>query len=823
MKILKKVLFYSFLALLLVIISAVASVFLFKDRITQQFIREANKDLGTPVKIGAIDVSAFRNFPNLAIVFTDVYVEDSHPGEYPLLTAKTISFTLNPIEVWNGQYIIRALRMQDSETNLRINKAGMNNYTIVKPGDGGRAVSFDLKNIKLRNTRVSYIDASVAHHHEFSSDQLTATLTAVNDEYQIKATGDILSEQIGIGKSIFLRNKTTNIVARLVYDDLAKTLKIEPSDLSIEKTRLEVSGSYSFKVKNLIDLQVTGKDTDIQMLLTLLPESIAERLKKYQSKGDVYFDLKLIGEISKRRNPSLAVHFGLNNVTLYHPGSESLIEQANLEGSFEAPDLSKPGNAELSLKNITAILNGNPFKGNFVMKNLDNPYVEANFQGDLQAADILHFYPVQNISEFSGKVKANISLAGQVELLKNKSTAQQVRTEGTVELQDLNFLLGKEKLRFSHLAGSLQFNNNDLAMSNLGGEFENSDFLLNGFFKNIVTYLLFENQPVGIEADLKSHFLDVDQLFAIGFGGTERGPYQFGISPHLNLNFNCSVDSLQFKRFRATSVHGDLLVKGKVAVSRSIKLRAMGGTLDLSAIVDAKNPKAIELISSVNLDGIHIDSIFYVFDNFRQDFMEDKHLKGQTYAAINLEATLNEGLHIFPETFIADVSATIRNGELNNFEPLRKLNKYLDDDGLSKLRFADLKNDIHIENKTIFIPQMEIRSNVTVLQLSGTHTFGQAIDYRIVAPLRNKKKIDPDEAFGAVEHDLEGRSKVFLKITGTTEKYEVVYDKTAMKKKIISDLKREVQELKEALRLKGKKKKKELELEKDDYFDWENH
>ena len=63
----------------------------------------------------------------------------------------------------------------------------------------------------------------------------------------------------------------------------------------------------------------------------------------------------------------------------------------------------------------------------------------------------------------------------------------------------------------------MQFNNNDLALSNVSGKLGNSDFLLNGFFKNIITFLLFENQPIGIETDLKSNFLDVDQLFALGF------------------------------------------------------------------------------------------------------------------------------------------------------------------------------------------------------------------------------------------------------------------------------------------------------------------
>ena len=459
---------------------------------------------------------------------------------------------------------------------------------------------------------------------------------------------------------------------------------------------------------------------------------------------------------------------------------------------------------------------------NFVLSDFDNPYVTADFHGELNAADVLNFYPIDDIKELSGRVKANVSLDGEVALLKNKTTAQQVHTQGTIELHDLNFLLGRDKLSFSGLNGALQFTNNDLAMSDLRGRFENSDFELNGFFKNIVTFLIFEDQPIGIEADLKSNFLDVNQLFAIGFGTNEQGPYKFNISRNLNLNFTYKVNRMKYQRFHPTMVRGDLLVKSQMAVARKIQFQAMGGAVELSGIVDAQNPKAIELISTARLNGVYMDSIFYLFNNFRQDFIGYHHLKGQADADISFETRLDETLHIFPETFIADASVTIKGGEINNFQPLQKLSKYLDDEGLSKLRFADLKNDIHIENKTVFIPPMEIRTNLTTIQLSGTHTFDQRIDYRVVTPLRNKKKIDPDAAFGAIEQDTKGQSKLFLKIIGTTEQYDVSYDKEAVKKKISSDFKREIQELKEAFRLKGKKKKKELELEKDNYFDWDN-
>lgn len=203
-----------------------------------------------------------------------------------------------------------------------------------------------------------------------------------------------------------------------------------------------------------------------------------------------------------------------------------------------------------------------------------------------------------------------------------------------------------------------------------------------------------------------------------------------------------------------------------------------------------------------------------------QDFIKDTHLKGQVTADVNLELALNQSLKLYPETLTADIGAVIKNGELNNFEPLKKLNKYLDDEGLSRLRFSDLQNDIHIENKTVYIPQMEVRSNVTGIKISGTHTFDQRIDYRLITPLQNRKVFNVSEAGNAIEADGSGQTKLFLKIVGTTDDYRIAYDTEAVKKKIATDLKKEVRELKDAFKNKGAQQKKEQEVAEDEYFDW---
>jgi len=828
LKLLRRVLFYLTLFIGVVVIALTVSVFLYKDRIINQFIRQANKQLNTPISIKRMDVSVFQQFPQLSIVFHDVYVEDSHPGQYPLLTAKKVSFQLNPLEVWGGNYTIKGMKIHHGEANLKIDENGGNNYTIIKKQTGSKgsqgAIGFALSNVSLYNTTAHYVDLRIPQDFTFTSKNLIASIHSSKDIYDIVAKGQLTSEKMMIGNHNYLGGKSFEVESHLIYDDDKKHLTIHPSDLGMKSSSFSVSGTYGWKEKSIIDLTTTGTDTDIQTLLSLLPESKGKKFDKYRSKGNVYFKAHLNGEISASHSPAISIDFGFHDATLFHPDYKTRIENANLKGSFSTRNVNDLMTATLSLKNITGALNKENFHANFVLRNFSDPEVILDFKGKIDAPSVLDFYPVEDIKYVSGSLLVDIAFNGKVNLLKNKNTAQRVSTLGTVDMKGVNLLYGKNNIPLENLQGNLQFNNNDLALSNVTGKLGDSDFLLNGFFKNIITFLLFENQPIGIETDLKAGFIDLNQLFALGFGGSkgETSPsdeYTFNLSKNVNLNFNCNIKSLRYKRFHGQAIRGDLLVKNQMAVSRNLSLKTMGGNLSLSGIVDAKNNKAIDVVSTLKLQGINLDSVFYVFENFNQTFIQDRHLKGRATADVNLEMTLNQNLRLFQETLIADIGISIAQGELNNFEPLKKLERYLGDEGLDKLRFSELKNDIHIENKHIYLPQMEVRNNVTDIRISGTHTFQQLIDYRLITPLR-RKRISDVEAEGAFEENAQGHSRLFLKITGTTDDYRIAYDTDAVKQKIVSDLKEEVRELKDAFKSKGKKKDKEIELSKEEYFDW---
>ncbi|MEX2336268.1 MAG: AsmA-like C-terminal region-containing protein [Fulvivirga sp.] len=825
-KVLKKIFLYLFLAVFAVVSGSILASFLYRDQLIDHFIREANKSINTPIHVDEISVSSLRKFPQVSLSFKGVYIEESFDGSsYPLLQADKIDFTFNPLAVFKGNYTIEQVHMKDGKCHLKMNKAGEINYDIFKKVDTTQqhTVAFDLSKITLKNITFTYTNDLKNVHLEMITSSTEANLSAVGKSYDIQTDGDVQLKYLMINNSTWAKEKQLQVQSTLNYDDRDKHLVIHTSTVGINNSDFLVDGNYAFKNEQLIDLNVKGKNTDIQTLLSILPERTTEKFIKYKSKGGVYFDLNMRGEIGgKSGAPALEIKFGLTGSELYHPDSDVKITHADMAGHFKAREITDLGNATLTLKNISGELEDNHFTGNLYMKNFNTPFVRFDFEGRVDINSLFKFYKAESIESAEGVLNANLNFEGNLSDLKNKSKSRRLKTSGDINLDNLSIKLAEFPLAIENLRGNLLFNNNDLALSDVSGKLGKSDFLLNGFFKNIIAYLLFDNQPVGIESDLKSDFIDLDELLAANSGDKKSdSKYSFSISPRLVLDFNCEIEHLKFRRFNPRAIHGALKVKDQVVLSDGIQFNAMGGPISLTALVDASMNSLVKVNTSFNLKNINIDSAFYVFENFNQTFLEDRHLKGKIFADVNAEMIFNDELHLFSESLTSNITTSIRDGQLNNFEPMQKLTKYLNEDKLDHLRFSELKNTIHISKRTIYLPEMEVSSNISDIRISGTHTFDQKIDYKVVTPLRSRQKIDSDEAFGAIEEDNTGRAMLYLKIAGTTSDYRVMYDKASVKQKMISDLKKEVDELKSAFKNKGLEKTKTIEVNEDDYFDWE--
>ncbi len=97
-------------------------------------------------------------------------------------------------------------------------------------------------------------------------------------------------------------------------------------------------------------------------------------------------------------------------------------------------------------------------------------------------------------------------------------------------MDNISFKHQSLKLPVKELSGTLLFNHSDIALSNVQGFYGSSDLLLNGLFKNLFANVLFDNEPLGIEANLKSEFIDLNELLK-NADSSDTEAYLFMLSP----------------------------------------------------------------------------------------------------------------------------------------------------------------------------------------------------------------------------------------------------------------------------------------------------
>jgi hypothetical protein len=850
MRFFRKLFIYGCLLLITFLTAVVSLTYFYQDQIIQQFVAQANQYLKTPVKVRQITLSAFDKFPHIALTFDDLVMYEGIEGSTDtLLAARHLYCTFNLLDLWRRNYTIREVYLAEGVLNLKINEHRQNNYTVFKTPNRTAArnnqrqpIHFDIRKIRLDRMLVQYEDVSARQHYVAFADHLLAGLTIAGSVYQTELKGNLTTEKIALNQDIYFQNKPLQIEASLSYDDESKLLLIRPSEIGVQGSAFLVEGSYQNRD---IKLEVEGRNTDIQTLVSLLPAQIARKLAVYRSEGDVYFSGTVAGSIDHQHNPAVVVNFGCKNATFYHPESRKAITQATLTGSFTNGQHRQASTSELLLKDIVGVLEGKQISGEFFLRNFTDQYIRVRAKGEIDINSALAFYPLPAFEDASGTLAADFEVEGRVRDFQNISRRKEaVKSTGDITLKDIGFWLKGSALPYFDFNGNFLFRENDLAISNFSGQVGNSHFLLNGFLKNIIPYLLTKDQAVRIDADLQSRFIDMDELLSGNRSTfkessakvvqanweteTEAQKYQFSISPQLTLSFACDIDKLKFRRFRGENISGKLWVNKQIAEIRQMQVHTTGGTVKANGTINARHPNAIQVSADTRFNGIDINDVFYVFHDFNQDFLTARHIKGKAFADVHWNMWFDRRLVLDQDKLTVDILATVKDGELNYFEPLQRLSKYVEEENLTHTRFGEISNHIRIVNRTIHIPPMQIHSNVSNITLQGTHTFDHHIDYHFQVPMRSLKtqaararQARMEQTFGAVE---DGKPTfLFLTAKGTTADYKIGYDMPAATEKIKENWKEEGQELKDAFEHKGRNPDKKIKLaaEEEEYFDFE--
>jgi hypothetical protein len=250
----------------------------------------------------------------------------------------------------------------------------------------------------------------------------------------------------------------------------------------------------------------------------------------------------------------------------------------------------------------------------------------------------------------------------------------------------------------------------------------------------------------------------------------------------MHMNARLHTAGFDAARFHATALSLKVSLVGDSMYIPDFSLKFQNGSITGNALISQNKKHLVSITCNSVSQQINIQELFTAFNNFAQNFIVDKNLKGKLNSTISFYAQWDSTLRFLPKTLEANGKIEITDGELVQFEPMMKLSKYINVDELRLIQFKTLRNEIHIQDRIVTIPEMDINSSAFNISASGQQTFDNLFEYRINVLLSEvllnkarKKKKEMDEFL--IENDPKSQTTIPLIIAGKPDDFYVKFDR----------------------------------------------
>ena len=235
MRILKRILLALIVLTILMVGSSAAYIYYQQDELEQVVIKEINKRLKSPIKIGDIEFSVIKNFPFASIELNNILAIDAFQ-EDTLCEIELLQLKFNALDLYNNIFIIQELTLKNGFASIYY-KDSMPNYEIwhsTQDSSQEENTDFGLENISLENFKIAYAVDDIQSVIVNNESQLQLSIN--NGRTEINLEGDITNEKLILDGINHLPSKKLNLNGDIVIDTLVLNIKstIALSDIQMD-------------------------------------------------------------------------------------------------------------------------------------------------------------------------------------------------------------------------------------------------------------------------------------------------------------------------------------------------------------------------------------------------------------------------------------------------------------------------------------------------------------------------------------------------------------------------------------------------------------
>ncbi|MCD4832471.1 MAG: AsmA-like C-terminal region-containing protein [Bacteroidales bacterium] len=814
MRNIKSIIIGLLLAITILLTLAISASYFYEDQVSQYLIEELNEYLLAEVEVEDVSFSLLKKFPKASLEFENVLAH-SKKGFFSniqgfntdtLFFAKSIYVQINLFDLLSKNYNVSSIHFDQGNINLFVDHLGDPNYMFwdKEKKSGNKEFSFELKEVKITRSELLFCNDITKFLLKSKINKIDFEGNFSNQNYLMKIKSDMFLNKLNIENIDYILNK--NVKANLDLDIINDLIRLKNGDLNLDNLKFGVNGNIEKSGNKKIDLLISGKNLNLKRFIKNLPPKIIDEFPNIiGQKGFATLNLSISGENIKINRPHIEALFLLNDVQLFDVEREIRLSNIYIDGEFTNGAGNISNTSKLSFKNFKANLESSYFEGIFELSDFKNPQIKLDITSELYFEEIKEIFQIDTIDILKGYAETRIKYNGSYGELRSFKSKDLLTKDYTVNLviKDGELKFKNYPLILNEISGNIDLNKT-LYADSLYFKINDNDFLLKGRISKLFEYFN-EKEIFNINAKLYSRKLNLNELALLFKTDKSENSETYQLPDKLALQLRLNIENFEAGKFYATDIKGNLNYKPRMFSLHEISFNSMNGKVKAGGVIIQKFNNDFLVKTQSRLTNINMNKMFYSFNNFGQSFITNQNLEGSLTGDVYFSSEWSDKIEIYKNTVSSECDITISNGELNNFEPLLGLSRFIDIDELKKIRFSTLKNKITIRDEQINIPQMDIESTALNLSASGTHQFSNEYSYHVKVLLsdllsgkmkKSKRKKQVDEK---IEEDDKGRVTLYLLIEGDKDKSKVKYDRKAARTVRKENLNDERTELKQIL------------------------
>jgi hypothetical protein len=645
-----------------------------------------------------------------------------------------------------------------------------------------------------------------------------AKLKYSGNQTNLRITGDLLVNIIEQSGEIFLRDKKSTLSTELVLEEDNSKISIKPSDLNIAGVNLQTEGLIRVADDVDLDIRFSNEEAELNEILSIVPNSVRESFEHLDLDGSASIAGYFKGRVSDTKDPSFGFTYDIKKADINVREQGLKLKNISAHGELQVPDMGNMRSAWVKCKLNNASSGSTSIKGSIRVDNFDRPKIHWDGFAKMDARTALAVLDFKSIQAQSGQVLIDGRFDLIYDPLKEEVLPNSLHYVGRVKASGIKGKINEPNLQLHHFDLDLAAENKQMVIKSCNLKYNKTEASLIGYILNSDD-LFSRNSKSEFVGELKLNGLYVNELY--GESSDTAESVRAELFP-FKLKLRTEIQNFRYNNFTAQSLSGTLESDKKSVFMNNCKMTALEGHSEASIRLTTIGGNYLVDINS-RLEAINIRELFRQFDNFEQNEITDEHISGVLNGKIMAKVILDRNYEPLLDKLYAKADMEIFDGQLVGYEPLNELSTFVEISDLQNVRFDLLKNSIEIFDRTIYIPKMHIGNSALSLDLEGTHTFDNYMDYRLsislMELLAGRSNWLAKKQEKRIESNAEGGLTAYLTMKGTPEDLKITYDRTTAREAFTEEVKKEKRNFMQALRNEGTREEQESLRNYNDIWD----